>query len=303
MVNIGIIGTSEGNGHPYSFSAIVNGYDAALLKKSAWKPIYDYLAKRNESEIGIPEMHISHVWTQSNAESQLIAKIANIENVCEDVSDMISEVDGVIIARDDWSCHIELAMQFLESGKPVFIDKPLTLKMDELKIFEHYLKEGKLMSTSGLRYAKELDDYRQTCISDTPKFISAMVINDWEKYGIHMLDAIYSGIAFDIATVYSAGEKSRTTILTRENGEQIVLSCLGPGHKIFSLKVFFESNLISVNLEDNFTAFKRTLSHFRDFVKTGKPIIKSDETVNIIKTLIAGNISLREKREVRLDEL
>jgi len=26
MIKIGMIGLSEGNGHPYSFSAIINGY-------------------------------------------------------------------------------------------------------------------------------------------------------------------------------------------------------------------------------------------------------------------------------------
>ena len=43
VINTGIIGLSEGNGHPFSFSAIINGYDKIELKKSGWKVIYDYL--------------------------------------------------------------------------------------------------------------------------------------------------------------------------------------------------------------------------------------------------------------------
>ena len=30
-VRVGMIGLSEGNGHPFSFSAILNGYDDAAL--------------------------------------------------------------------------------------------------------------------------------------------------------------------------------------------------------------------------------------------------------------------------------
>lgn len=33
MKKIGILGVSEGNGHPYSFSAIINGYDDENFKK------------------------------------------------------------------------------------------------------------------------------------------------------------------------------------------------------------------------------------------------------------------------------
>ena len=36
MIKIGIIGTSEGNGHPYSFSAIINGYDDKNMSMSGW---------------------------------------------------------------------------------------------------------------------------------------------------------------------------------------------------------------------------------------------------------------------------
>ena len=30
-INLGLIGISEGNGHPYSWSAIINGYNEAYL--------------------------------------------------------------------------------------------------------------------------------------------------------------------------------------------------------------------------------------------------------------------------------
>ena len=47
MINIGIIGLNEGNGHPISFSCIINGYDDAELKKVGWDVIYKYISIYN----------------------------------------------------------------------------------------------------------------------------------------------------------------------------------------------------------------------------------------------------------------
>ena len=54
-----------------------------------------------------------------------------------------------------------------ERGIPVFIDKPLTLDLEELKYFTPYMKSNKLMSTSGFRFAKELDNFRNNRIIAT----------------------------------------------------------------------------------------------------------------------------------------
>ncbi len=52
-VRVGIIGMSEGNGHPFSFSAIINGYDDAGLAVSGWPGIHAYVRRRDPSEFGI----------------------------------------------------------------------------------------------------------------------------------------------------------------------------------------------------------------------------------------------------------
>ena len=46
MIKIGIIGFSKNNGHPYSFSAIINGYSKHHFKKIGYKFILEYLNKQ-----------------------------------------------------------------------------------------------------------------------------------------------------------------------------------------------------------------------------------------------------------------
>ena len=75
---------------------------------------------------------------------------------------MIGSIDGLIIARDDYESHKEIAEPFLVNNIPVFIDKPLTIKKEELDWYKSFYDKGLLLSTSGLRYCIELDEIRNS---------------------------------------------------------------------------------------------------------------------------------------------
>ena len=45
-IKIGILGFTEGNGHPYSWSAMFNGYDPAEMETCGFPVIPRYLEKQ-----------------------------------------------------------------------------------------------------------------------------------------------------------------------------------------------------------------------------------------------------------------
>ena len=45
-LKLGIIGISEGNGHPYSWSAIFNGYNEEYMIQCPFESIPEYLSKQ-----------------------------------------------------------------------------------------------------------------------------------------------------------------------------------------------------------------------------------------------------------------
>ena len=153
-IKLGIIGINEGNGHPFSFSAIINGFDREGMKNSGWDVIYNYLITRDASEFGFDNVQVTHAWTQDPEQTKKLARASKIPNIVVDMNDMLNEVDGVIIARDDYEKHYPMAKTFLEKGKFVFIDKPLSLEIAELKFFKKYLEDGKLMSCAGCEICK-----------------------------------------------------------------------------------------------------------------------------------------------------
>src|SRR6202142_2691783 len=100
--SIGIIGMSEGNGHPFSYSSIINGYSPEGLAASGWNGIYEYVRRRHASEFGICGWSITHAWTQNLETTQKLCAACRIPNIVSDYQDLLGKVDAVIIARDDY---------------------------------------------------------------------------------------------------------------------------------------------------------------------------------------------------------
>ena len=63
-LKLAMLGMTEGNGHPYSWSIIVNGsYDADALARCPYAVIRDYIAKQPPETLGIAGTQVTHVWT------------------------------------------------------------------------------------------------------------------------------------------------------------------------------------------------------------------------------------------------
>lgn len=304
VIRLGIIGLSEGNGHPYSFSAIINGYDRSVMSKSEWIGIYNYLEEKDPAEFLIGKAQVTHVWTQEYAESEKIARATKIKTICKNKNEMIGQVDGVIIARDDYEVHFEFAKPFLEAGIKVFMDKPLSLNTEELRYFLPYMHSGQLMSCSGLRYAGELDPIRSTVDEyQQMKLIRGAVLNSWEKYGVHMLDAIFNIVEFDVSSVQAVSSHHMSVLIKNRDGLLIEIDALEDTVKTFQLDFWSSDKRFHAEIGDNFTAFKRTLYHFIRMIETDEPQIDPALTMGIMKVLIAANLSQKENREVFIDEI
>ncbi len=291
VIRTGIIGHSEGNGHPFSFSAIVNGYDDARFAKAGWPVILDYLRNKPSESFGFSDARMTHAWTQDLEITKKLCDACHIETICTDVSQMLDAVDALIIARDDWESHFKLALPFLRAGIPVFVDKPLTLNESELKILMPFLQSGKLMSCSGLRYAVELDSIRKLNREiGKIKLVSGSILNGLEKYGIHLIEAIASfGGTFARPVAVTRLESPHDSFLIHfQDGVPFHLDCLGSVGKTFHISVYGDLTHRHYDLYDNFSAFRRTLENFYKMVRTKEPPIDPMETIHLIKLLIVA---------------
>ena len=139
-IRLGVIGSSSGNGHPYSWSAIFNGYDKKNMEKCGFPAIPNYLSKQNWPEAQLDSAKVISIWTQDKENSEHIAKSTYINNVSKSLAEMNKSVDAVLLARDDAENHMDIARIFLLSGKPIYIDKPIALSISAFcsSVYELY---------------------------------------------------------------------------------------------------------------------------------------------------------------------
>ena len=214
MVKLGVIGfMAESNGHPYSWSAIVNGGFnpdgmsgcGVRVKSLYWNTINSYLTA-NRDTLGIEGAKVTHVWTQDREISDRISRTSLVENVVDNPEDMVGKVDAVLLERDDPDSHIPLAKPFLEAGIPIFIDKPLAVNRKDLEFFSAQHQAGKFfMSCSTMRYSPEARIVKQNISQlGDPRLATAVGTNDWLKYGVLLLEGLFS-LLDDLKTVTHIG--------------------------------------------------------------------------------------------------
>jgi len=301
---IGIIGVSEGNGHPFSYSSIINGYSPEGLAASGWPGIYNYVRRRHASEFGLGEWKVTHAWTQDSEVTQRLCAACKIPHTAGDYREFLGKVDAVIVARDDFENHFQMARPFLEAGLPVFVDKPLSLDLAELRALKPYLEKGQLMSCSGMRYARELDEPRADLAAyGRLKLIRGAIVLSWEKYGIHLLEAILSLSIARPVSVRSLPADHASSVVRLEDGTLIQIDALGDSARTFHVEIFGTQQNGSFEIFDNFSMFRRMLWEFAESIRMGRPAIPPERTIELMSVLIAGRMARNENREVFLHEL
>lgn len=297
VIRVGVIGVSSGNGHPFSFSAIINGYSDEGFAESGWPVIHSYLKNRQPADFGFDGVSVTHAWTQDKEITKKLCCAAKIEHAVDEPQMMLGHVDAVLIARDDWRSHYTLAKPFLDAGLAVYIDKPLSLDLTELEYFKSYLEGGKLMSCSGLRFAKELQD-----VSDLGNLrcINGTVVQNWERYGVHLLDAVFNTVDARPISIarHPAGHDSFT--IAMDDGSVFNVNAIGAGPKTFRLDYFGSQRHCQVDMHDNFSAFRATLALFFEMCRTGIPAIDPEDTLTIMRTLMAGLAATHEGSHVSI---
>jgi len=308
-IRIAILGMVEGNGHPYSWSAIFNGYDREAMASCPYPVIPQYLGAQRDGDFGIQGARVTHIWCDDPADAAKVAKSALIPNTLAKPTDAIGQVDAVIIPTDKGWEHLERSRPFIEAGLPIFIDKPLADREEDLRQFVRWHNQGKpILSTSCMRYAKEFADCRNRLDEvGTLRLATMTTAKSWERYGIHALEGVYpflpSGRWLDV--VNTGTEKANIVHLRHEVGTDVVLAAIADMYGAFGvLNVHGTKGSIGTRFSDTFFAFKSQLVAFVEFLKTGERPFPFAETVELMKIVIAGIRSREEGgRRVPLSEI
>lgn len=267
---LGVIGGSDGNGHPFSWSAIINGYNSEFMALSGYPIISKYLGEQKWPDAKLRGASVDYIFTPNPNLSKLIAKSSLINNIVDQPSDMLGYTDGLLLARDDAENHIEYAREFLVAGLPIFIDKPIALNVPDLmELWSLQKYRNQIFSCSSLSHSLKSKKNKKL-INSVGKLrsINATTPNSWNKYGIHIIEPLIE-YTQGIKNVRTSRDRSGiqgsvSLSFSNDNSVEINLKSLGAGVK-GEIKFEFCGDMGQVTIvpDDYFSYFKTSLQRFK----------------------------------------
>jgi len=306
MLKIGMIGMSAGNAHPYSWSAIINGcFDPVEISMVGYPAVSAYL-EANKDTLGIAGARVTCVWAQDTRIAKSIAKTTGIGHIADSLDEMVPLVDAVILARDDAENHVAMTKPFIDAGIPVFIDKPIAVTKEELAYFSEEYSRGKLiMSCSSMRYANEARVVKQELLSlGKLELATAVGKKDWAKYGVHLLEALFSLLddPKPVAVKHIGNTNKDIVHVEFENGFHATLHLFMDISSTFQLSVYGQNGWRLIDIKNSYSMFRDNIIEFIRSVQEGKARLPFEKTESIIRTLIGAAESLKQGgRTVLLD--
>jgi hypothetical protein len=294
-LKFGVVGFSSGNGHPFSWSIACNGYSSKNLSKIPYPRVKDYLPKYDMNLCKLNDAEVTHVWTQDNKYSKLIANICNIKKVCKSLDELASSVDAILFLRDDVISRERYLHKLIKTGKPILVDKFLHFKPKKVSQFLNSQKfDGQLFSESPLIHNKKIIlNKREIDEIGKVKLINATASGSWNQYAIHIVEPVLRMIKKNkIKKITSTKTKTTTTVTLEWSDDLITVfstikdSNLTPFTEIIGSKSSLRVNWDFDYVFDNFIT---SLKKFTYIVKN-KKFVKYDNHHHIIaKILQSGN--------------
>lgn len=298
MLRIGVVGMSPGNAHPVSWSAIINGvFDGDRIAALSYPAVADYLVA-NQPTLGVPGARVTHVLTQDRELSEQIAATAGIQNVATDAAEMIANVDAVLLSRDDPENHVQMARPFIDAGLPVFIDKPLCTRREDLAYFSSEVARGKfIMSCSSMRYGSECMTVKAGIKAlGKLELVTGVGKKDWAKYGIHLLEGIATVLDDPKpVSVQHIGSRDKNSVLINYDGDvPVMLHLFTDIVAVSQISFFGQEQWRTVEIRNSYAMFRDNIIEFIRSVNEGKPRLSFDKTERLMNVLIAAEESLAD---------
>lgn len=287
MYKIGMVGVNTY--HAEAYTRIFNGGDG--------------------DEPRIPNARITHVWPggQDDRVRELEAKFGPYDNHVFHLGMMSPEIDGVLIIEDTagGASHKELVGPFIEAGKAIFIDKPMTTAYrDAVQIFRRATGyEVPIFSSSALRFPVELDHEAVAALGKISSIVSVGP-GEWFYYGIHAVEVMGTITSDQPESVHRfALPEKDIAVVTYESGLIGVVMTLRDAQYIFEVTVYGEHGAYSFRVDDGMGFYTNQMKAFVEMIETRTPPVTSQETLNVLSILHAGNLSAAENRTVNISEI
>jgi hypothetical protein len=285
MVRIGIIGLDTS--HSPAFARILNDPDAEPdIAGFRVVVAYPHGSPDIESSVNRIPRYTEEVQALG------VAIVGSIEELLE-------QVDVVLLETNDGRPHLEQALQVIQAGKAVFIDKPVAGSLvDAVKIFNAAERWGTpVFSSSSLRYHETAQAIAEGAIGEVlgaDTFSPAPIEPthpDLFWYGIHGVETLYTVLGAGCETVTRYYTNGADVVVGRWSNNRIgTFRGVREGRRGYGGTAFGTDSIATISGSGG---YRPLMVEVVRFFRTGIAPVSPEETLEIYAFLEAADESKR----------
>ncbi len=293
LIRIGVMDSSQGNGHMYSFSAIINGLNKNEINQCNFETILSYIKNHVTPVNDIAEIaKVSSIYMEDRSLAERVAKFAQIETVYESESELAINVDAIIVTNDDPNNRNWKIPYLLESGKPIFLDKIIAYSEKEYKSLKALEKfKGQIYSSSAMQYAPVFEKLKLT---EEIESLEISVPKSWSLYSVHAIELFLAILkkSEDTADFISFKRLNGTDVaelITNKHKTRVKIKASNiSGTPFQAIEQYIDGRQNNLTMNDPFEAFSKMIREFLVSVQTDTYTDKREWDMNVIEIISKG---------------
>jgi len=242
------------------------------------------------------------------AEAREFVEEHAIPKVVDNAAEITDDVDVAFILGTDWDRHIQLAMPFIEKGKPVFIDKPIAGCVKDCLELERLVNEdgARVVGSSSLRYLPAIPDLKKELkeAGEEITYVSTTCKGEFD-YAIHSIEMLGGLIGPGaVAVRWLGGDTPSVHHVEHESGVTAMLHLAGPARVGFCAEIGTRETYRQLNL-DALTGYTALMEEIVKYVQCQENrLAPIEDLTESIRVALAARLSRERGGEtVRLADL
>jgi hypothetical protein len=217
--------------------------------------------------------------------------------IVQSIPELLAMVDVVLLETNDGRLHREQAIEVIQAGKTMFIDKPIANSMaDAVAIFDLAKKKNvPIFSSSSLRYTEGIEDILNG--KKIGKILAADAYSpaklekthiDFYWYGIHGVEMLFTAMGAGCKTVTRFYQNDMDLVVgVWEDGRIGTFRGTRAGKALYGGTIFGETG----NANYGAYSYERLLNKIIDFFETGIAPVPAASTLEICAFIEAAQKS------------
>ncbi len=244
-----------------------------------------------------------------------------LKRVCEDFnvpalnnySDAVGRIDGLVITARHGDNHYKYALPYIDSGIPMFIDKPITIDEDEALEFMRKLRENgvKVSGGSSLSHSDEVIALRESVLKCEngntvggvvrAPLSSASPYGGFYFYAAHLIEIVCTVFGKHPKSVQAFDKENEKTVLFRYDDYDITGVYCENMYHYYGVR-FSENGFNGGEIKANNKWFKREFAEFDALLNDKEMKVGYDEFIYSVFVMNAVERSLKSRNEETVRE-